>query len=194
MGWWNEPFQKWDFKFRGRSWKKYPLQLPSWAHNWNLRRMNFMKMPEKKDFSSQLLPQLASDYPPPIWSLSSPHLIIGYRWICRISFHIFHHICSKWQCSEPHIMYYTIFGSGFSTHLPLGVNQASLQIKGAQDPGLWITTLVQFCKFSSHWRMNDGSNLSSHWSKKCSVLSFCACFTRQCYLYRHDVHHSWLVI
>ena len=128
MGWWNEPFQKWDFKFRGRSWKKYPLQLPSWAHNWNLRRMNFMKMPEKKDFSSQLLPQLASDYPPPIWSLSSPHLIIGYRWICRISFHIFHHICSKWQCSEPHIMYYTIFGSGFSTHLPLGVDQANLVI------------------------------------------------------------------
>ena len=85
-----------------------------------------MKMPEKKDFSSQLLPQLASDYPPPIWSLSSPHLIIGYRWICRISFHIFHHICSKWQCSEPHIMYYTIFGSGFSTHLPLGVDQANL--------------------------------------------------------------------
>ena len=87
-----------------------------------------MKMPEKKDFSSQLLPQLASDYPPPIWSLSSPHLIIGYRWICRISFHIFHHICSKWQCSEPHIMYYTIFGSGFSTYLPLGVDQANLVI------------------------------------------------------------------
>ena len=128
MGWWNEPFQKWDFKFRGRSWKKYPLQLPSWAHNWNLRRMNFMKMPEEKKISSQLLPQLASDYPPPIWSLSSPHLIIGYRWICRISFHIFHHICSKWQCSEPHIMYYTIFGSGFSTHLPLGVDQANLVI------------------------------------------------------------------
>ena len=128
MGWWNEPFQKWDFKFRGRSWKKYPLQLPSWAHNWNLQRMNFQKLAAKKDFSSQLLPQLASDYPPPIWSLSSPHLIIGYRWICRISFHIFHRICSKWQCSEPHIMYYTIFGSGFSTHLPLGVDQANLVI------------------------------------------------------------------
>ena len=25
-------------------------------------------------------------------------------------------------------------------------------------------------------------------------IKFCACFTRQCYLYRHDVHHSWLVI
>ena len=87
-------------------------------------------------------------------------------------FHIFHHICSKWQPSEPHIMYYTIFGSSFSTHLPLGVNQASLQIKGAQDPGLRITTLVQFCKFSSHWRMNDGSNLSSHWSKKCLVHKY----------------------
>ena len=37
--------------------------------------------------------------------------------------------------------------------------------KGAQDPGLRITTLVQFCKLLSHWRMNDGSNLSSHWSK-----------------------------
>ena len=26
--------------------------------------------------------------------------------------------------------------------------------KGAQDPGLRITILVQFCKLSSHWRMN----------------------------------------
>ena len=35
--------------------------------------------------------------PPPIWSLDST----GFHWICLISFHISHHICSKWQCSEP---------------------------------------------------------------------------------------------
>ena len=35
---------------------------------------------------------------------------------------------------------------------------ANCKCKGAQDPGLRITILVQFCKLSSHWRMNDGSN------------------------------------
>ena len=53
--------------------------------------------------------------PPPIWSLVFTRFV-GFL---RISFHISYHICSKWQCSEPHIMYYTLFGSGFSTHLPL---------------------------------------------------------------------------
>ena len=71
VGWWNEPFQKWDFKFKGRSWKKYPLQLTRWAHNWNRQHMKFQKMPAKKVFCSQLLPQSWTDYPPPIWSLPS---------------------------------------------------------------------------------------------------------------------------
>ena len=37
--------------------------------------------------------------------------------------------------------------------------------KGTQHPGMWIATLVQFCKLSSHQRKNDGSNLNSHWPK-----------------------------
>ena len=40
-------------------------------------------------------------------------------------------------------------------------------IKGAQDLGLRISTLVQFRKLWSHWRKNDGSNLGSHWWKYC---------------------------
>ena len=43
--------------------------------------MNFQKVAAKKDFSSQLLSQLSVDYPPPIWSLSSSHLITGFHWI-----------------------------------------------------------------------------------------------------------------
>ena len=81
VGWWNEPLKKWDFKFRGPYWKKNTLRLPSWAHNWNRQHMNFQKMPAKKDFCSQLLSQSSVDYPPPIWSLSSSHLITGFHWI-----------------------------------------------------------------------------------------------------------------
>ena len=85
MGWWNEPLKKWDFKFRGQSWKKYPLQLTSWTHNWDRQRMNFQKMPAKKDFCSQLLSQLSLDYPPPIWSLPSlPVTSYGF-----LIFHVF---------------------------------------------------------------------------------------------------------
>ena len=61
-----------------------------------------------------------------------------------------------------------IDSTAFESHASAWLNHlrsSVVKIKGAQDPGLRITTLVQFCKLSSHWRMNDGSNLSSHWSK-----------------------------
>ena len=131
MGWWNEPFQKWDFKFRGRSWKKIHC---SWQDGHIIGTGNtwiFRKCLRKKFFVHNFCHNLGQTIlhqfdhsPPPIWSL-------GFTWFVgflRISFDISYHICSKWQCSEPHIMYYTIFGSGFSRHLPLGVDQANLVI------------------------------------------------------------------
>ena len=63
--------------------------------------MNFQLVRGKQKKSSHICSQLAPDYLPPIWSLSSSHLITGSHWICQISFHISFHICSKWQCSEP---------------------------------------------------------------------------------------------
>ena len=64
----------------------------------------FRKCQRKKIFvhnfchNRQLTILLRFDHSPPlIWSLDST----GFHWICLISFHISHHICSKWQCSEP---------------------------------------------------------------------------------------------
>ena len=44
--------------------------------------------------------------------------------------------------------------------------------KGAQDPGLRMSTLVQFRKLWSHWRKYVGSNLNIHWWNYCFALVF----------------------
>ena len=44
--------------------------------------------------------------------------------------------------------------------------------KGAQDPGLRMSTLVQSHKLWSHWTKYVGSNLNLHWWNYCFALVF----------------------
>ena len=197
--------------------------------------MNFQKMPAKKDFCSQLLPQSWTDYPPPIWSLSSTNLIIGLHLICWISFHISHHICSKCQCSEPqyHVLQYIWFRFLHALLLRSELSQfGAFQIRFCAC----ITRQCHLCScltieisretylpaflnivntenyergelpFTMAERMDGegacnlfGSGFSTHfllvvnrpiWHHP-EEIKFCAL---QSHLYRHDVHHSWLVI